>query len=72
MLEYTGAGKGLRLKMLCSTTTLARIRLGPAKGFPTQSRHLHPGLYDEAKKDGWIVISMKKDWKRIFGFDGAP
>jgi hypothetical protein len=29
-------------------------------------------LYDEAKKDGWIVISMKKDWKRIFGFDGAP
>jgi len=29
-------------------------------------------LYDEAKKDGWTVISMKKDWKRIFGFDGAP
>jgi hypothetical protein len=29
-------------------------------------------LYDEAKKDGWIVISMKNDWKRIFGFDGAP
>ena len=29
-------------------------------------------LYDEAKKDGWVVISMKKDWKRIFGFDKAP
>ncbi len=23
-------------------------------------------LYDEAKKDGWFVISMKKDWKHIF------
>jgi len=26
-------------------------------------------LYDEAKKDGWFVISMKNDWKRIFAFD---
>ena len=21
-------------------------------------------LYDEATKDGWIVVSMKNDWKR--------
>jgi hypothetical protein len=21
---------------------------------------------DEAMRDGWIVVSMKKDWKRIF------
>ena len=26
-------------------------------------------LYDEAKKDGWIVISMKNDWKQIFKFE---
>ena len=26
-------------------------------------------LYDEAKKDGWFVISMKNDWKRIFSFE---
>ena len=25
--------------------------------------------HGEAKKDGWIVISMKDDWKRIFAFD---
>jgi hypothetical protein len=31
--------------------------------------HLTQALYDEAKKDGWIVISMKNDWKRIFAFD---
>jgi len=24
---------------------------------------------DEAKAKGWIVISMKNDWKRIFAFD---
>ena len=26
-------------------------------------------LYDEAKKKGWTVISMKNDWKTIFSFD---
>ena len=26
-------------------------------------------LYDEATKQGWIVISMKNDWKRIFAFE---
>ena len=25
-------------------------------------------LYDEAKSKGWIIISMKNDWKRIFAF----
>ena len=24
---------------------------------------------DEAIKDGWIVVSMKNDWKRIFTFE---
>jgi hypothetical protein len=28
-----------------------------------------PALADEAKSKGWIVISMKDDWKRIFAFD---
>jgi hypothetical protein len=26
-------------------------------------------LYDQARKQGWTVISMKDDWKRIFAFD---
>jgi len=26
-------------------------------------------LYNEAKKNGWTVISMKNDWKRIFAFE---
>ena len=28
-----------------------------------------PALYHEAKKNGWTVISMTKDWKRIFAFE---
>jgi hypothetical protein len=24
---------------------------------------------DKAKKNGWVVISMKNDWKRIFDFE---
>ena len=26
-------------------------------------------LMAEAKKDGWTVISMKDDWKKIFAFE---
>gem|GEM_PF-4140205 len=26
-------------------------------------------LYDEAKKRGWVVVSIKDDWKRLFPFD---
>ena len=37
-----------------------------AEGY--ENRDIHSGAYDEAKKDGWQVISMKHDWKRIFRF----
>ena len=26
-------------------------------------------LYDAGKKNGWTVISIKTDWKRIFSFE---
>ena len=43
---------------------------GPAQGLPdTKVGTFTQALYDEAKKDGWTVISMKNDWKRIFAFD---
>ena len=25
--------------------------------------------YDKAQKNGWTVISMKNDWRRIFSFE---
>jgi hypothetical protein len=44
---------------------------GPAQGLPdTKVGTLPQALYDEAKAQGWVVISMKNDWKRVFGFDG--
>jgi hypothetical protein len=43
---------------------------GPAQGLPdTKIGRFPRALYDEAKKGGWNVISMKDDWKRIFSFD---
>ena len=70
MLEYTGAGDGLRLKMLVLHDDAAReYAYGPAAGLPdTKVGAFSQDMYDEAKKDGWIVISMKNDWKRIFSF----
>jgi len=74
MLEYTGAGDGARLEMLVLHDDPAReYAYGPAEGLPdTKVGTFTQALYDEAKKDGWTVISMKNDWKRIFGFEGAP
>ena len=71
MLEYTGAGDGLRLKMLVLHDDAKReYAYGPAEGLPdTKVGTFSQDLYDEAKKDGWIVISMKNDWKKIFAFE---
>jgi hypothetical protein len=44
------------------------IGVGSPLGGRTGIRVAQP-LFDEAKKDGWIVISMKNDWKRIFAFE---
>jgi len=74
MLEYTGAGAGARLEMLVLHDDPTReYAYGPAEGLPdTKVGTFTQELFDEAKKDGWTVISMKNDWKRIFGFESAP
>jgi phosphoglycolate phosphatase-like HAD superfamily hydrolase len=71
MLEWTGAGAGARLKMLVLHDDAAReYAYGPAQGLPdTKVGCFTPALYDEAKKNGWTVISMKNDWRRIFAFE---
>ena len=71
MLEWTAAGAGARLKMLLLHDDAAReYAYGPAQGLPdTKVGTFTPALYDEAKKNGWSVISMKNDWKRIFAFE---
>jgi phosphoglycolate phosphatase-like HAD superfamily hydrolase len=70
MLEYTKAGAGLRLAVLVLHDDARReYAYGPAQGLPdTKQGTFTQALYDQAQKSGWIVISMKNDWKRIFAF----
>jgi hypothetical protein len=40
---------------------------GPVHGLPdTTVGTFDQSLIDEAKAQGWTVVSMKSDWKRIF------
>ena len=68
MLEWTGAGSGSRLMMLVFHDDAEReYAYGPANGLPDTKFGTFPqSLMDEAKKKGWVVISMKNDWKTIF------
>jgi phosphoglycolate phosphatase-like HAD superfamily hydrolase len=70
MLEYTKAGEGERLAMLVFHDDEQReYAYGPAQGLPdSRVGTFTQALYDEAKAKGWIVISMKNDWNRIFSF----
>jgi phosphoglycolate phosphatase-like HAD superfamily hydrolase len=71
MLEYTKAGDGARLAMLVLHDDARReYAYGPALGLPGTKVGIFPqALYDQAKKQGWTVISMKTDWKRIFAWE---
>ena len=71
MLEYTKAGDGARLSMLVLHDDAKReYAYGPAQGLPaTKVGAFSQALYDQAKKQGWTVISMKDDWKRVFAFE---
>ncbi len=71
MCEYTRAGDGARLAMLVLHDDGEReYAYGPAQGLPdSKVGTFTQELHDEAKKDGWTVVSMKNDWKHIFAFD---
>jgi phosphoglycolate phosphatase-like HAD superfamily hydrolase len=71
MLEYAKAGDGARLSMIVLHDDATReYAYGPAQGLPdTKVGTFTQALYDEATKDGWIAVSMKNDWKRIFAFE---
>lgn len=71
MLEYAKAGGGASLSLLVLHDDPKReYAYGPAQGLPaTKVGTFTQALYDEAKKQGWTVISMKDDWKKIFAFE---
>lgn len=65
MLEYTDDGEGPALMLL--------VHHDDAEREWAYDRESHIGkldkALDEAKQRGWIVTSMKKDWKRIYAFE---
>jgi PAS domain S-box-containing protein len=65
MLEYTTAGQGARLAVLIHHDDAEREFAYDRKSFCGK---LDRGL-DEAPERGWVVVSMKHDWKLIFPFD---
>jgi len=68
MLEWTGAGNGARLMMLVfHDDAMREYAYGPANGLPDTKFGTFPqSLMDKAKQQGWVVISMKNDWRSIF------
>ena len=71
MLEYVKASPGVRLSAAVLHDDAEReYAYGPAQGLPnTGVGTFSQAMYDMAVKQGWIVVSMKKDWKRIFAFE---
>jgi phosphoserine phosphatase len=63
MLEYTQDGGGARLLMLVHHDDAVReYAYGAASKIGTFS----DALMSEARQRGWVVVSMKNDWKQIF------
>jgi hypothetical protein len=66
MLEWTQAGGGARLMVLVHHDDAKReFEYGAKSPFGTFSN----SLMEEANKNGWTVISMKNDWKKVFAFE---
>jgi hypothetical protein len=66
MLEWTQAGSGARLMVLVHHDDAVREW---AYGAESKIGTFSDALMAQAKKNGWTIISMKKDWKRIFPFE---
>ena len=62
MLQYTDSGEGVHLEMLVLHDDARREY---AYACDTMVGRLCKGL-ELAKKRGWLIISMKNDWKTIF------
>jgi len=65
MLQWTTAGSGARFGLLVHHTDAGREW--------AYDRKSHVGKLDKALDaagpNGWVVVSMKEDWKRVFSFE---
>ena len=65
MLQWTAAGDGLRFCLLLHHTDAEREW---AYDRDSIVGRLETAL-TEARRRNWTVVDMKKDWKRVFGFE---
>ena len=65
MLQYTDSGEGVHLEMMVHHDDAKREY---AYACDTKFGRLCKGL-ELAKKRGWLLISMKNDWARVFAFE---
>jgi hypothetical protein len=65
MLQWTTAGEGRRLGVI--------IRHTDAEREWAYDRESHIGqldkALDEAARHDWVVVDMKQDWGRVYGFE---
>lgn len=65
MLEWVGGGTGARLALIVHHDDAVReFAYDREAGLARLDRGLDEGL-----KRGWMLVSMKNDWKRVFPFD---
>ena len=67
MLQWTTFGPGLRFGLILHHTDAEREWAYDRK---SSVGRLDKAL-DEAGKRGWTVVDMKRDWKRVFPFEGT-
>jgi phosphoserine phosphatase len=74
MMEYTQGGGGARFELLVLHDDAAReYAYGPARGLPdVKLGAFTQAVYDEAQKEGWTVVSMQDDWKKVFPVGQSP
>lgn len=64
MIEYTTAGEGRRLGLFLHHTDAEREYAYDRES----SVGKFDAALDAAPDQGWIIVDMKKDWKRVFAF----
>lgn len=57
----------IRVLLILHDDAAREVAYGPARGLPDVKLGAFPPALDEqAKQDGWVVVSMKDDWRQVF------
>jgi len=70
-LQYVKNSPGLRLSVaILHDDAVREYAYGPADGLPDSPvGTFSQEMYDLGTKEGWVIVSMKNDWKKIFAFE---